>query len=100
MRFTQPRSRDPNELRLGPQRRDIAYPAISHSAPQPADHLIDHVGDGPTIRDTSFDALRDQLLERDLAFLEVAVRRPLPIADRLPIPRITLNRRPSSRNDS
>src|SRR6266481_10150977 len=77
MRFTQPRSRDPNELGFGTQRSDVRYPTIPHSAPQPPDHLIDHVGDRTAIRDTPFDALRDELLQRDLALLEVAVGRAL-----------------------
>src|SRR5690349_4792259 len=77
MRFPYPRRSDPDELGFRPERSDITYPAIPHSAPQPPDHLIDDVGHGAPVRDPAFDPLRDQLLQRDLALLEVAVGRAL-----------------------
>src|SRR6266508_2703819 len=77
MRFTQPRSRDPNELCFGPERSDVTYPAIPHSAPQPANQLIDDVGDRAAVGDAPFDSLGDELLQGDFAFLEIAVRRAL-----------------------
>src|SRR2546427_1963454 len=52
-----------------------AHAAVPHAAAQPAHHLEDHVGHGPLVRHSALDPLGDELGGRDLALLEVAVRR-------------------------
>src|SRR5437016_8330349 len=77
MRFTQSRGRDPDELCFRVQRSDVTYPAIPHSAPQPTDHLEDDVGNRAAVGDSPLYPLRDELLQRDLTLLEIAVGRAL-----------------------
>src|SRR5687768_2500308 len=77
MGLAEPGGGNADELGFGAQRLDVADAAVPHSAPEPADHLENHVGDRPAERYAAFDPLRHQLLERDLAFLEVAVGRAL-----------------------
>jgi len=62
--------------------------------------LENHVRHGAFVRHARLDAFGHELGRRDFAFLEVAVGRALLIAPSEPMPRITLKRRPSSRNDS
>src|SRR5881628_3431405 len=68
----QPGARDLDELRLGPERFDVAHATVAHAAAQPTHHLEDHVGGGAPIRHAPLDALGHELGRRDLAFLEVA----------------------------
>src|SRR5262245_1335610 len=47
MRFPQAGCGDADEFGLRPQSRDVANPAVPHSAPQPAHHLENLVGTRP-----------------------------------------------------
>src|SRR5206468_6932125 len=73
VRFAQARGRDLDELGLGPERLDVAHPAIPHAAAEAAHHLEDHVGGGTPVGHAALDALGHELRRRHLTLLEVAV---------------------------
>src|SRR6476660_4616792 len=73
MRFPKTGARDAYELRFRSQFVDRRAADVAHSAAEPTDHLEEHVAHRTTIGHAPFDAFGNELLRRQLAFLEIAV---------------------------
>src|SRR4051812_15016693 len=73
MRLAKARGRDSDELRLTAEVVDRSASDIAHTAAKSADHLKEHVRHGPPIGHSTFDSFGNELLRRQLAFLEVTI---------------------------
>src|SRR5450759_40536 len=73
VRLAQSRGGNAHETSLCAKLLDRAATDVAHSAAQATDHLEQHVGDRPSVRHAALYPLRNELLRRELAFLEVAV---------------------------
>src|SRR5512147_1726824 len=55
MRFAQAGCRDLDHLGIAPECFERGDPAVAHAAPEPADHLEQHLPDRPLVGDASLD---------------------------------------------
>src|SRR5690606_39362536 len=67
--------RSADELRALVHRLDVGAAAVAHRRTEPAEHLVDDLGEVALERHAALDALGDELLEVVLGVLEVAVDR-------------------------